>query len=130
MPSKKHRCVLKNIVFTTRHVTGRRAGDSLWEDPDETPRKSLVRLFDGGGGSTPHTHSSDEEPNTEDKDFIKGADEPDTDPTYTPTDEESEWYSGLERPEEESKKTNPVSGGAWMDVKRVPKSLSSTSTHS
>ena len=26
---------------------GRRAGDSFWEDPDETPRMSLVRLFDG-----------------------------------------------------------------------------------
>ena len=45
--------------------TGRRAGDSLWEDPDETPRKSLVRLFDGSsGGSTPQTRSSEEEPNT------------------------------------------------------------------
>ena len=30
---------------------GRRVGDSFWADPDETPRKSLMRLFDGSGGS-------------------------------------------------------------------------------
>ena len=51
---------------------GRRARDSLWADPDETPRHSLVRLFDGSrsGGSTPLVPSSDEEPNTDDRAFI------------------------------------------------------------
>ena len=54
---------------------GRRVGDSFWEDPAETPRKSLVRLFDGSGGSTPQTRSSEEEPDTDDRDFIKDDDE-------------------------------------------------------
>ena len=47
--------------------SGRRVGDSYWEDPAETPRKSLVRLFDGSGGSTPQTRSSEEEPDTDDR---------------------------------------------------------------
>ena len=88
----------------------------MWEDPDETPRKSLVRLFDGSsGGSTPQTRSSEEEPNTEDRKFIKGDDESLSDPSYHPTDEESEWGSGLDAPGTESKVSHPVPGGVWVD---------------
>ena len=96
------------------HV-GRRVGDSYWEDPDETPRKSLAGLFEGSGGSTPQTRSSDEEPNTEDKKFIKGDDEPESDPSYHPSEDEEEWDSGLDSREPESKLDNPVPGGAWVD---------------
>ena len=96
------------------HV-GRRVGDSFWEDPDETPRKSLAGLFGGSEGSTPQTRSSDEEPNTEDKKFIKDDGEPDSDPSYHPSEDESEWASGLENPDEETKKNKPMPGGVWLE---------------
>ena len=90
---------------------GRRARDFLWADPDETPRHSLVRLFDGSrsGGSTPLEHSSDEEPNTEDRNFIKGDDESESDPPYNPTDEEKELGADS-NPEEETKAEHPAGG--------------------
>ena len=93
---------------------GRRVGDSFWEDPDETPRKSLVLLFDGSGGSTPQTRSSDEDPNTDDEKFIKDDGESESDPPYMPTDE-SEWWSGTEDPDKETKKDKPTIGDAWID---------------
>ena len=95
--------------------SGRRVGDSFWEDPDETPRKSLAGLFDGSGGSTPQTRSSKEEPNTDDREFIKGDGEPLSDPSYHPTDEESDWCSGLESPFQETKIDKPIPGGAWIN---------------
>ena len=95
--------------------SGRRVGDSYWEDPDETPRKSLVRLFDGSGGSTPQTRSSEEEPNTDDRDFIKGDDEPLSDPSYHPSDDEEEWGSSLDGGDQETKREKPMPGGAWID---------------
>ena len=83
--------------------------------PDEIPRKILVCLFDGSGGSTPQTRSSKEEPNTDDREFIKGDGEPLSDPSYHPTDEESDWCSGLESPFEETKIDKPIPGGAWIN---------------
>ena len=95
---------------------GRRVGDSFWENPDETPRKSLEGLFDGSEGSTPQTRSSEEEPNTEDKKFIRGDDEPESDPSYHPSEDESEWGSGLENPFEEMKKDEhtPLGHASWV----------------
>ena len=80
----------KGTIKKKDNLAGRRVGDSFWEDPDETPRKSLVRLFDGSGGSTPQTRSSNEQPNTDDEEFIKDDGEPESDPPHMPTDD-SEW---------------------------------------
>ena len=94
---------------------GRRARDSLWADPDETPRHSLVRLFDGSrsGGSTPLVPSSDEEPNTDDRAFIADDVGGDSDPLYEPTDEEDEELRAGSNPEEETKADHPA-GGEWF----------------
>ena len=87
---------------------GHRAKDSLWTDPDETPRHILVCLFDGSrsGGSTPMYDSSEEEPNTDDRHFMKGDDESESDPPYRPTDEEEEM--GEESNQEEDMNDLPT----------------------
>ena len=94
---------------------GRLARDLLWVEPDEIPRHILVRLFEGShiGGSTPLVPSSDsdEEPNTNDRKFLKGETEETSDPSYEPTDEKDEELTGEESNHEEDTKSKYPSGG-------------------
>ena len=90
----------------------RHTRDSLWEDPDETPRHSLVWLFDdsSSGGSTPLNKNSNKEPDTDDRMFLKVEDEETSDPSYEPTDEEEEELSLGE----ETKVLIEHGGGDWI----------------
>ena len=60
-----------------------------------TPRKSLVEMFDSEEAKSETEESRDDEPNTEDKAFIKSSNEDTSDPEYQLTSE-SEFVSDEE----------------------------------
>ena len=87
-------------------------------DEEKPARESMVRLFDGShsGGSTPLAESSEEEPNTEDNEFLVDENEVLSDPDYIPTDEEAEELNeSIRDPDEETKHGNTPEGGDWVE---------------
>ena len=77
---------------------------SFWsKDHAVTPRKSLVAMFDSVSEGEP---SVDEEPNTQDREFIKDTGEEESDPNYELTDSQEEELSELDEHQSKGRRGN------------------------